>query len=266
VARSWRPWFAGGRCPARRPAPRHAGEPATTRSCRTPSPTSLTIARGGRGTAGWLGVTVSQNPRRGSAVAKSLRCATWRFHWCAPAVLQDRTLEVRGSIPLGSTAARTRARIATVRALVVWGRVAPGDAEIPRGPVHARRARPCDRPDHRDRRRHRQRRRARWRPTRRSRGTGEPHSRSPDPWAESVAPEAGPVDVSRSARSHGIGRVQHNRAIERVTDAHGVRSMLPRAHGERARHVHSCSPGWRTGCRAFRPDACAPPCDRPSRR
>jgi hypothetical protein len=34
------------------------------------------------------GVTVSQNPRRGRAIAKSVRCATWRFHWCAPTVLQ----------------------------------------------------------------------------------------------------------------------------------------------------------------------------------
>jgi hypothetical protein len=64
----------------------------------------LTIARGGRGGREMAcGVTVSQDPRRGRAVAKSVRCATWRFHWRATAVLQNRTLEVRGSIPLGST-------------------------------------------------------------------------------------------------------------------------------------------------------------------
>jgi hypothetical protein len=68
--------------------------------CRTPSPTSADHRARGRGRGMACGVTVSQNPRRGRAVAKSVRCATWRFHWCAPAVLQNRTLEVRGSIPL----------------------------------------------------------------------------------------------------------------------------------------------------------------------
>ena len=55
----------------------------------------------GRGMA--CGVTVSQNPRRGRAVAKILPARNAADSLARSTVLQNRTLEVRGSIPLGST-------------------------------------------------------------------------------------------------------------------------------------------------------------------